>query len=318
VLSPLAIMENEDVVNHRAALPEKYVYVSANPNYNHILYCLPRHTIGVLASPSSLSAPALRPLVVVVKVRPRPLIHREHAALLAIENATRPDSAAKKHFLHALDVSGLAGPSEESLASLTLPAVLPSVTLSDWQVAACTTENPIALVYHVFVSLGTALRFLRRECVLEHGDVHEGNVLLRVHSDSPFGLPELVLIDFEAQRVVEQEVSRDYFGFLAIVRELAYGAEDGVSEAGTDWGWSGFKQDVALALMHGDARAKRRLEVSRFEELWGRWENAAVEGRGKVSKEAVAVTRELFEKAAVQRGECATDEELRMAVDSVR
>jgi hypothetical protein len=307
-LSSLKMYE-ENLLDHRAALPEKYVYISSPPGYSHITYCPPSQPI---VSPSPLSAAALRTHLVVVKIRRLPKITNEHSALVTIASTTSPSSdLAKHHFLSCLSVSGLDGAPELSFTTITLPAVLPSVTLGDWCNAAAETENPVVFVYHVSISLGTALQFLRRECATEHADVHDGNVLLRVREGSPFGLPELVIVDFELQKRGDVGVSRDYFDALMLVHLLAQEVEDG------DRIWKDFKQAVALMVLDRKAQAERRLEASRFEEFWEEWKGAAIGGRNEASTEAVAVTREIYWKAVEQKGEFVTDEDLERAVQGV-
>ncbi|KAF3038954.1 hypothetical protein E8E11_007307 [Didymella keratinophila] len=308
-------MYEENILDHRAAVPEKYIYVSSPPGYSHIMYCLPRQSVHVPTSPSPLDTVALvlRQQPVVVKIRRRPKIANEHSALLAIASASRPGSdLAKQHFLDFLDVSGLDGASELSFATITLPAILPSATLGDWSNAAAETENPVAWVYHVLLSLGMALRFLRQECGIEHGDVHDGNVLLWLNDGSPFGLPALVLIDFESKRSADGETSTDYFDAMTIVHLLAQEAETNADQT-----WAGFRQSVAAIVLDREAQAERRLEVSRFEEFWEEWKDVAVKERDRAGQKAVAVTREIFEKAVQQKGEVVSDEDLEEAVQSV-
>lgn len=169
-------MNQEKLFDHRAAVLEKYVYASAVTGYSHIMYCLPRQ---YLISPPPFNASSLRKHLAVVKVLRRPKIANEHAALLSIRKATDPDSdvagVAKNHFPNFLDIYDPTSGSGLSLTSITLPAILPSITLS-----ASRTEDPIPFVYHVFISLSTALLFLHNTCGCEYGDMHDGNVMLRL------------------------------------------------------------------------------------------------------------------------------------------
>lgn len=59
---------------------------------------------------------------------------------------------------------------------------------------------------------------------------------------------------------------------LAIVNLLAQEADHALGQIGTDGMWVGFKRDVSLMVLEREAQAERRVEVSRFEELWEEWE----------------------------------------------
>lgn len=202
-------VEENDLLGYRATLPDNYVYVSTGV-IQHILYCLPRQSLELAALSPTPDLTTLHKNLVVIKMRRRPLIQVEYDVLHDIHTSTDPAlDAVKTHFLSLLSVSSPAT-NESSLAYLVLPAVLPSITLSDWHTASAETEFPIPSIYHIFLSLTTALIFFHKRVRIEHGDLHEENVLFCFSSSSEFGLPELVLIDLEQKRQGDGDVSRDY------------------------------------------------------------------------------------------------------------
>lgn len=169
-------MEENDLIDYRAALPDDYVYVSTGVT-QHILYCLPRQSLELAALSPTPDLAALRKNLVVIKVRRRPLIQAEYEVLHDIHTTTDPAlDVVKTHFL-PLPSASFPATNGNSLAYLILPAVLPSITLGDWQNASCETEYPIPFIYHIFLSLNTALNFLHKYVCIKHGDLHEENVL---------------------------------------------------------------------------------------------------------------------------------------------
>ncbi|KAF3046879.1 hypothetical protein E8E12_005040 [Didymella heteroderae] len=281
--------EGQAFPDYRAALPNDYVYVSEGPD-RHILYCLPRDSI-----PTHINRAALRSDLVVVKVRRRPYIQAEIDILIAIRNSAVPDAnIARTHFLKLLDVT-LPEDSEDSLSGLVMPAVLPAVTLGDWALYP-QTDDPTPFIYYVFLSLTTALRFLHSHIRIEHGDLHDGNVMLRRSVSDPSGLSELVLIDFENKREVNGETSRDYYDLLFILSNLIEQAERSVDDD-----WPSFKASVRNMLYEKEAKMTRRVRIDVFDDFCEQWKGVAEEDRGQVSDRELAVTLEMFESAVEKR-----------------
>lgn len=157
-----------------------------------VFFSLRKHDYdAAMATKSSNTFDDLRSKLVAVKVCPNSAI----------------DSAEVKA-LHAIRDS-VDGPNRNNLLSLVnhghkwiaTKAITPSLSLQE-------LEHPIpeAFVLHSLLEMTKACHFLYESCgkPMMHGDLHPGNMLIDASSQTEFGLPGLVVIDFDQAKSVEE------------------------------------------------------------------------------------------------------------------
>lgn len=290
-----------------------------------VYFCVPVSRVQPLTNistftPSSPDFPSLKASLVAVKVSSNHWwIENEYAALQEIRNCTSPNAEALRALFPEAKSMGYFTPPGYVFrhAYLELEAVSPPVTLGDLVSFYGDPKNnkpaiPTPLVYHVFLSLGAAVLFLRDEVGWAQDDIKPDNVLVRMYHGAPFALPQFVLIDFgNAKRVVgkPKEVSNDCVDVMGLVRMMVR-----MAEWDTGVHWAAFRDMVfAERARIRECGEDRKLADERFRGLWERWEGVAKEGRKGVTVGEVEGIKEVFEKVAKRKGRVSDEDLIRAA-----
>ncbi|KAF3009989.1 hypothetical protein E8E13_011346 [Curvularia kusanoi] len=128
------------------------------------------------------------------------IFNTEYNALQAIKDSKPEDDSIHERFPRILykgmmDKQDPSTGVTDSFDYLVLEAYNPPLSLRDIIAFPC-IEVPVSLVYHVFLSLGSAVLYLRDKVRLSHGDIVSSNVIVCPCAGTTSGLPLVALIDF--------------------------------------------------------------------------------------------------------------------------
>ncbi|KAF3009990.1 hypothetical protein E8E13_011347 [Curvularia kusanoi] len=267
-------------------------------------------------SPSSPGFDKLKKSLVAVKVALKRkndnIIEEEIEALQSVERVTNdnPDVHFPK-LRHKEKFQLERDPDEASF--LVLEAITPPVTLE--YMLRTDANAPIPLVYHLFLSLGSAVRFLRNEVGLAHQDIKQDNILVR---QGPSDLPQFVLIDFgNARAIKDSDYNKDCRTMLQVVCLLAkevweqrWEGSGGFETVGkmADRGeqrqdqvdWTGFRE-----MLDGETESSRTFTQvdEAFEDIWNRWKGVAQKARDGRTEDEMADIKRICGKAEERAAE---------------
>ncbi|KAF2491112.1 kinase-like protein [Lophium mytilinum] len=324
----------DTVVCWENAIPKELLSIkpAGSGSFGKVFYCIPRDALedypNIAKQPTKKLPGSLKAQICAVKVHSATtMVEQAWAEAEILKYIQQADEFPGRHLSRLLAANIPA----TGLSTITMEAVMGPTLDHFWNSYMGRFDSqwmPKEFVWHVFLQLGAAIRFIHSMNV-SHNDLHDGNVMLNMARQDFPGLPNVVLIDFGQANHFETEARNPFRTKPAVPAEkiellieddnaaffqILYALSMGIVDREDSWDWHTFTALLEDSAYGFGSRGQSDAQKCVLDKMTTRYEAPAIAERAKISQKAKENIARHLSVVTVVRSLGLSDDEIRSAV----